>query len=818
VTNETSHPGPLRGIRVIDAANERGELAGRVLADLGATVLKVEPPGGSPSRRRGPFEKGHEQDAEGSLYWATVSLGKHSIVLDWDSPAGIDELLTLLRSADVFIESEQPGRMRELGLDYTSLVRLNASLIYTSITPFGQHGPMADAPASDLTVEAAGGLISLQGDGDRPPVPVGYPQASLHGGLQAAADIIVALNERAVSGLGQYLDVSQQAAMVWTLMHATGYPPQLGTNPPNTCEARNREPVQLIPGIPNPPRLWSAKDGWIMATPYLGLLGARTLNGLMRWMEEDDLLPEELRGIQWTTWSADVAEGSLAIEKVQQAIAYLPAFFATKTKRELMDRAIPHSLLLAPINTVADVRHDPQLEARGYWESIEGRSYPGHFARFSRTPLRMGAPAHLGAGAPQEWGDRDRRTRPASSRADGAFAGLRVADFAWVGAAPIVTRALADHGATVVHIESTLHLDTLRNAPPYKDGIVGYDRTQFMADFNSSKLGLACDLGTEKGRELAKKVVAWADVVVESFTPGTLAKLGLGWDDLSKGRPDLIMMSSCLRGQTGPERTYGGFGGQGAALAGLHGITGWPDRPPWGPWGAYTDFIAPRYSLVALASAIFERRASGLGQYIDVSQVECGIHFLEPLLLDYEVNGRIALPPGHDSALASPHGVFQCAGEERHMALSVENEAQWRALCSIAPLGAFRDSRFNDLEHRRKAGAAIEEYLRAWCAGRDAFALAARLRASGVPAYAVMRPTDLYDDPQLAHRGFFVKLAHTVMGPTPYDGAMTNFSGNPFRMRKAAPCLGEDTHHIMSDLLGLSDDQITEYASAGALT
>ena len=782
-------------------------------------MVKIEPPDGSQSRRRGPFVAGAEGQLDGSLYWAAVSLGKKSRTVDLATDEGCRELRGIVSRADIFIESDDPGVMAALGLGYDSLRGDNPGLIYVSVSPYGQHGPDALSPATDLTLEAAGGLLGLQGDGDRPPVPVGYPQASFHGGAQAAVDAVIALNERAVSGRGQYLDVSMQAAMVWTLMHATGFPPQLGTDPPNTGVERRGAPVQLIPGIQNPPKLWECKDGWIMASPYLGVMGARTMNGLMRWMEEESILPPEFHGINWLTWSLDVASGALPLATAQGAVAHLPGFFATKTKRELMDRAIPHSLLLAPINTVADVRHDPQLEARGYWENIGGRIYPGPFARLSRTPLRLGPPAELdSARHDPEWPSRTGHTPSKNGRPDGAFQGLRVADFAWVGAAPMVTRALADHGATVVHVESTLHLDTLRQVGPYKDGIAGYDRTQFMADFNSSKLGLACDLGTKEGRELAHRLIDWADVVVESFTPGTLAKLGLGWDDISEGRPDLIMMSSCLRGQTGPERTYGGYGGQGAALSGLHGITGWPDRPPWGPWGAYTDFIAPRYSLAALVSAILERRTSGLGQYIDVSQVECGTHFLEPLLLDYEVNGRVAPPAGHHSSLASPHGVFQCAGDERYIAFETGTAEQWRALCTIAPLGAFRDSKFDWLKEREMAAAAIEDTLRHWCMDEDPFVLSARLKAAGVPASVVLRPTDLYDDAQLAHRGFFVTLDHTAMGPTPYDGAVTLHSGNPMRMRKAAPCLGEDTDYILRELLGMSEAEVLEYAAAGALT
>ena len=365
---------------MVDCTTERGELAGRLLADLGADVVKIEPPDGSQSRRRGPFVAGAEGQLDGSLYWAAVSLGKKSRTVDLATDEGCRELRGIVSRADIFIESDDPGVMAALGLGYDSLRGDNPGLIYVSVTPYGQHGPDALSPATDLTLEAAGGLLGLQGDGDRPPVPVGYPQASFHGGAQAAADAVIALNERAVSGRGQYLDVSMQAAMVWTLMHATGFPPQLGTDPPNTGVECRDAPVQLIPGIQNPPKLWECKDGWIMASPYLGVMGARTMNGLMRWMEEESILPPEFHGINWLTWSLDVVSGALPLATAQGAVAHLPGFFATKTKRELMDRAIPHSLLLAPINTVADVRHDPQLEARGYWENIGGRIYPGPFA------------------------------------------------------------------------------------------------------------------------------------------------------------------------------------------------------------------------------------------------------------------------------------------------------------------------------------------------------------------------------------------------------------------------------------------------------
>ncbi len=398
-----------------------------------------------------------------------------------------------------------------------------------------------------------------------------------------------------------------------------------------------------------------------------------------------------------------------------------------------------------------------------------------------------------------------------------AFEGLKVADFSWVGVGPIIAKALADHGATVVHVESATRTDVLRTLPPFKDGMPGLDRAQFFANFNTSKLGLSLNLATPDGLGLAKRLIDWSDVVLESFTPGTFERLGFGYSEISRGRPDLVMLSTCLRGQTGPQRRYAGFGGQGAALAGLHYVTGWPDRPPTGPFGAYTDFIGPRYGVAALASALLHRRRTGEGQYIDLSQVEAGIHFLEPLVLDYTVNGRIAGARGHESATACPNGVYRTKGTERYVAIACETAEQWLALRAMAGLSDFDSPSLLDLNKRRALAANIEAALARWCAKRDAGELARDLKHAGVPAALVQRPSDLYTDPQLSHRGFFVTLEHSVMGPTPYDGPATLFSQTPPQL-KAAPCLGQHTNLVLSELLGLSQEQIAEYAASGAIS
>jgi benzylsuccinate CoA-transferase BbsF subunit len=369
----------------------------------------------------------------------------------------------------------------------------------------------------------------------------------------------------------------------------------------------------------------------------------------------------------------------------------------------------------------------------------------------------------------------------------------------------------------VVHVESASRPDVLRLAPPFKDGVPGIDRSQFMANFNSSKLGLALNFAKPEAVKLALRLVDWADVVVESFTPGTLERRGLDYAALSRTRPDLVMLSTCLRGQTGPERTYAGFGLQGACLAGLHLITGWPDRPPAGTWGAYTDFINPRFGLGSIAAALRYRARTGRGQHIDLSQTEAAINFVAPLLLDFTVNGRPARATGHDSRYACPHGVFQTAGVQRYIAVAVETEDQWAALKGVAPLERWSKSAYDRLEARLPEKVAIEDALRVWALPQEPLQLVDCLARAGVPAALVQRPSDLYEDPQLKHREFFVTLDHSVMGLTPYDGLATRFSATPGRLRKAAPCLGEDTHLVLSEILGLADEDIAALAAAGAL-
>ena len=398
------------------------------------------------------------------------------------------------------------------------------------------------------------------------------------------------------------------------------------------------------------------------------------------------------------------------------------------------------------------------------------------------------------------------------------FSGIKVLDFAWVGVGPIVSRHLADFGATVIRVESSARPDTLRLAPPFRDGVPGLDRSAFGAVYNTNKFGLALNLALPRAREIALKLAAWADIVTDSMTPGSLAKLGLAYDDLRQVNPDLIMYSTTQQGQTGPYRLFGGYGQHGAGAAGFHALTGWPDRPPAGTYGAYTDFVAPWFLYTALVAALDHRDRTGEGQHLDEAQTEAAMQILGPALTGYNAGDPALVRRGNDDDNFSPHDLYPCVGEDAWLAISVRDADDFAALArAIGRDDLADDEELRRLDCRRARRDEIDAAISAWTARRDHREAMAELQAAGVPAGAVQTCEELFTDPQLAARGHWWHMDHAVIGRHAYDAPVWKLSETPARPLRAGPALGQHTEAVCTEILGLSHDEIAELVVEGVL-
>jgi benzylsuccinate CoA-transferase BbsF subunit len=398
------------------------------------------------------------------------------------------------------------------------------------------------------------------------------------------------------------------------------------------------------------------------------------------------------------------------------------------------------------------------------------------------------------------------------------FDGIKVADFSWVIVGPRSTQYLAEHGATVVRIESMSHPETLRTGGPFVDFQTGINRTGFYARYNTNKYGVSLNLGHAKGIEIAKRFVEWADIVAESFVPGRMKAWGLDYEELVKIKPDVIMFSACNQGQSGPHASQPGYGVQLASLSGFTHMTGWSDRAPAGIYGAYTDFVSPHFTAAVLAAALDFRRRTGKGQHIDCSQLECGMQFLSPAILDYTANERVWERNGNRYPDAAPHNAYRCQGDDRWCAIAVFSDDEWQSFCNaIGNPPWCQEERFSSLASRNENEEALDKLVESWTLEHTVEEVVSVLQAAGIAAGMVAKCEDLYKDPQLKHRNLFQELPHAEMGNQTWEGPPFIFNKTPARLHKAAPCLGEDNYHVYTQLLGMSDEEFAELISQGAI-
>jgi len=400
------------------------------------------------------------------------------------------------------------------------------------------------------------------------------------------------------------------------------------------------------------------------------------------------------------------------------------------------------------------------------------------------------------------------------------FAGLKVADFSWVGVGPQVGRELAEHGATVVRVESHRAPDSLRTFAPHYEFKPGLDRSMFGVCYNTQKYSMSLNLAHSKGREVAHRLVAWADIVAESFTPGTMAKWGLDYESCRKIKPDIIYFSTCQQGQWGPYAKFGGYGMFAATMSGFSHVTGWPDRAPNMMYNNYTDFISPWYLTMSVIAALLYRRKTGEGMYIEQAQYETGVSFMGPALLDCAVNGRNSMRCGNRDPNMAPHGAFPCLGTDRWIAIAVGADAEWQALCrAMGEPDWAKPPAFATFLDRKEREDELEQRLGEWtknCGDREHMAL---LQAHGVAASVVETCEDLVEiDPLLKERRHFRRLPHAVMGMRAWHAPAYILSKTPNEITKGGATLGEDNEFVYKEILGYSDDEIADFLVEGVIT
>ena len=811
--------GMLDPYTVLDFTDARGELGPMILGDLGADVIRVEPPGGSTARQAAPLLDDADDGELASLQFLAFNRNKRSIVLDPNGDADRATLEALIRRADFLMESAPNGPLEQYGIDFASAREINPRLVYVRLSPFGDDGPHADYLANDLVIAAMGGPVSLQGQADRAPVRVTVPQAWRHAGIESAAGALAAHAKMLASGEAQYVDLSAQCVMTWTMLNAMDAHAIQGFDFERGGSAMNNG-VHVIE-IVHP-----CADGYIVALPLFGVL-----SGITEWMIEDGVVEPSFRDTDWESFEASFGDPTITPPfTLPEAIGYCRRLFANHSKIELLEFGLANGITLAPVNDLKGLLDLQHIKTRDYWRDLDlanGKAIraPGVWAKPSNAPLsvRREAPRL------DEHGDEIRAELATSNRKPNEpatlepdrlpFEGVKVADFAWVGVGPISAKYLADHGASVVRVESESRPDVLRGGGPFKDAEPGWNRSQFFGDFNTSKQSLSLDLKSPDAVALAKQLIAKSDVMIESFAPGAVARMGLGYDEVKELNPGLIMISTCLMGQTGPASSMAGYGYHAAAMAGFYELTGWPDADPAGPWVAYTDTIAPRFISALLAAALDHKRRTGEGCYIDVAQIETALHFLGPELLDFQANGRLATRLGNRSPVHAPQSIYPAAGDDQWVAIAIDDDAQWPRLCAAIGCSEMADDR-GLAEHagRLKRHDEIDDAISAWTTTVPPQEAMQRLQAAGVPAGAVQRSSDLLADPQYRHRRFYRWHDHPEMGHIPYAGHQYRISGYDNGPRAAAPMLGQHSFDVLSGFLGLDDEAIAAAYASGAIS
>ncbi|HEX9595712.1 MAG TPA: CoA transferase [Anaerolineales bacterium] len=804
----------LEGVKVLELGHMvSAAYATKLMADLGAEVIKVEEPSGDRARQRGPFPGGIV-DQEKSGLFLYLNTNKQGVTLDLPQDQGT--FTRLVAWADLLVHNYAPLQMAALGVDYHAFRAINPRLVMCSITPFGLTGPHKDYHAYELTVAHGGGWAWLSPGGsdrpDLPPLKAAGHQADFQAGAAAATTALAAYHRALRTGEGEHIDFSSQA-------YITSF---VDVSAPNYTY-QGQIASRLGKRVLYPWGIFPCQDGLMFL-----VVG-----------EEDQWqrLVALMGNPEWSTW--EIFQGLANRTKNQDVLhMYLAEWIQGWKMEELFRAGQEQRICFAPVFTMAQLARQEQLHARQFFLDV---THPR-----AGTLMYLGAPYQLH----EPWwkirraapllGEHNRevfstladtqhatRNTQAQSSVLGPqsstptpnpqhptprlpLEGVRVADFSWVWAGPFCAMHLAHLGAEVIKIESQSHLDLARRLAYYpKDMEPGVNRCALFNQWGQGKKSLLLNLTTPKGIAIAKELIAKSDVVLQNFATGVMESLGLGYEELRKIKPDLIMASISGYGQTGPQRKYMAYGPAMPPLAGLSSLTGYEGGPPQEVGMAYGDPTSGIHAAAAICAALAARQRTGHGQHIDVSLWEAVAALVPEGWMDHAMNGVQPPRRGNCDPWMAPHNCFRCAGEDEWVTIACGADDEWRALCqAIGQPRLADDARFCTMQARKANEEALEHILSAWTTTQEKWEVTHILQAVGVAAFPSMSGKDLIEDRHLNARGFFTQLAHPEVGVRTHMGMPWLLTQGPNGVRTPAPLLGQHTDQVMHEVLGYAAQEI----------
>jgi crotonobetainyl-CoA:carnitine CoA-transferase CaiB-like acyl-CoA transferase len=767
--------GALDGLRVVEIAEEiSGPYCGKLFVDLGAEVTKIEAPAGDSLRRWGPFPDG-EPDPDRAGLFEYLNVGKRGVVLDITCEKDTADARKLIGDADVLIEASAPGTLDNSGIGVEVLQHINPRLVLVRISNFGRDGPFRDRAATSLTMQAISGWITAR-DPDRPPVQAGARIAEYVAGAYAALGALTALRI-APTGQVTEVDVSVLEALLSTLP----YPMLMAERMRALGLASNTRQAPMLGVV-------RAGDGWV---------GINCLTG-QHWLDVCAML-----GLP------EFGEQQFAImmggpERAEFFAAAQP-WLSERTVAEIVELSQALRIPAAPVADGATALESPQYAKRGFFVDGGRKDWsfrrPGPPFRLSKTP----AVSH-----PVTSSERSRGRRAVGEIANPSmpFAGLKVLDLTTFWAGGYLTCYLGAFGADVVKVESIQRPDGFRYSAAYPhEGEDWYERSALWQATNLNKRDITLDLTSQRGRELAYRLAAQADVVVENFSPRVVEQFGLDYQSLVALRPDVIAVRMPGFGLDGPWRDYVGWALNIEQVSGMSAVTGYADGPPCNVQGP-ADPIVGVHAGVALLAALDHRRRTGEGQLVEVAQIEVGAAVTAEPVIEYSMNG-IVRPREGNRQRGYCQGVYPTDTDDAWVALSVRDDTDWSQLVeAMGRPGLLEDGRLATTDRRAAAHDVFDQVIAAWTRTQSSANIVAALREHNIPVEEVVAPERMYDLPGLDSRGYYEDFEHAITGRHRYPGWPFRITPGPARHHRfAPPTLGQHNDEILSGL-GLSRDEL----------